>query len=89
MLWLIVVASVAGFLLGVCLRVPAVIVASAAIVLTSLVVMPFGQWSLIGGTMFTVALLCSLQGGYLVGAAVLLSSSTRSRSTRTTADLPF
>jgi hypothetical protein len=86
MLWLIVIASGIGILLGLWLRVLVLGVASAAIVLTSLVLMPFGQWSQMAGAVFTVALLCSLQCGYVVGA--LLSSSCTRVNSRRTADLP-
>jgi hypothetical protein len=86
MFWLVVIASGAGVLLGLRLRAPSVLAASVAIVLASLVLMPFGQWSFVAGTMFTVALLTALQFGYLVGL-VLLSAWTRANPQRT-ADLP-
>ena len=86
MLWLVVIVGGIGFLLGLWLRVLVLGVASAAIVVTCLVVMPFGQWSLMTGTVFAVALLCSLQCGYVVGA--MLSSSCRRVNSRRTADLP-
>lgn len=59
-----------GLILGLRLRVAPVVAASAAITLACLVLLPFGDWSLMGGLSFAFGLLCALQSGYLLGSVV-------------------
>jgi hypothetical protein len=76
MLWLLVTASALGILLGLWLRVSALLGASVALVVTTAVLMTLGQWSLLQAIGFIFILLSTLQVGYLVG---LLLSGARTR----------
>ena len=71
MLWALVLAGGTGFVVGLGLRVPALVVASALTTLISVIVVPLAQWSLTARAAYTVALLCLLQWGYLAGATLL------------------
>ena len=68
MLWLFIMAAVAGLLLGLALlRVLAVLAASIALVVTAVVWMTRGQWGLLDTIVYTLLLLASLQCSYLLG----------------------
>jgi hypothetical protein len=70
MFWLVVMASGLGIVLGVWLRVHAVTIASSAIVLGNVVLMPIQPRPVLQAVTSTIALLCALQCGYLVGLMV-------------------
>ena len=68
MLWALALVSGMGLLLGLRLRVPAVLAASGILVVSCIAVMPFTGWSLLPAAAFIFGLLTALQCGYLVGA---------------------
>jgi hypothetical protein len=72
MVWALALVSGMGLLLGLRLRVPAVLAASGILVVSCFVVMPFAHWSLLPAAAFIFGLLTALQCGYLVG--LMLSS---------------
>ena len=76
MLWLLLTAIALGILLGLWLRVSALLGASVALVVATAVLMTLGQWSLLQAIGFIYLLLITLQVGYLVG---LLLSGARTR----------
>src|SRR6516164_5678389 len=76
MLWLLVTASAFGILLGLWLRVSALLGASVVLVVATAVLMTLGQWSLLQAIGLIYLLLITLQLGYLVG---LLLSGARTR----------
>ena len=76
MLWLLLPAGGAGVLLGLWLRVPALLAASVALVGTAAVLMTLGEWPLGEAIAFIFMLLTALQVGYLVGL-LLPSAWTR------------
>ncbi len=67
MLWALALASGMGILLGLRLRAPAVLAASAILVASCVAVVPFADWSLLEAVAFIFGALAALQGGYLVG----------------------
>jgi hypothetical protein len=73
MLWLVTTAAGVGILFGLRLQVASVIAASAVIALTALVLMPFGEASLVEQLAFTGLLLFALQCGYLAGLAIFVT----------------
>jgi hypothetical protein len=77
MFWLVVMAGGIGIVLGVCLRVHAVTIASSAIVLANVVLMPLQPRPVMQAVTSTFALLCALQCGYLVGLMVRMSARER------------
>ena len=87
MFWLVVMVSGIGFVLGLWLRVHAVIIASSAIVLANVVLMPQQPRPVMQAVTSTFALLCALQCGYLVGLMVSYVW-TRADTSHRTADLP-
>ena len=76
MLWAVAISACAGLLLGLSLRVPAVVAASLATVVACIVVAQFANWSLLQTAVHSLALLTTLQTGYLLG---LMLSCVRSR----------
>jgi hypothetical protein len=70
MVWAVVIAGGAGLLLGLWLRVPAVLPASAVAVATGMVLTTLTNWPLLHSVMYCAALLATLQVGYLVGGAL-------------------
>ena len=80
MLWLLLTASALGILLGLWLRVSALLGASVALVVAATVLMTLGQWSLLQAIGFIYLLLITLQVGYLVG--LLLSGARRHLASR-------
>jgi hypothetical protein len=87
MLWLTVIAGGIGTLLGLWLRIYAVIAVSCVIVLASAVLIALLPWPLLQTAALTFALLAVLQCGYLAGC-LLSSVWTRASSVQRTADLP-
>jgi hypothetical protein len=87
MFWLVVMASGIGVVLGLWLRVYAVILASSAIVLANVVLMPLQPRPVMQAVTSTIALLCALQCGYLV-ALMVPYVWARAGASRRTADLP-
>lgn len=77
MLWATVIAGGSGLLLGLWLRAPAVLAASAATVAACIVVLPFANWSLLAAILFGFGLSTALQLGYLAG---LMLSCARARA---------
>jgi hypothetical protein len=78
MLWMFAMAGGVGLLLGgLCLRLPSVLVASVALVLLGIVLMPLAQWSLPAAGAFLFALLGALQCGYLAGLMLSWSPTRR------------
>jgi len=73
MLWLLVAVGAFAVLIGLWLRVPAVLVASMALAATTVVLMTLGQRPLLEAIVFIFTLLTTLQVGYLAG--VILSSA--------------
>jgi hypothetical protein len=71
MIWLILVAGGIGILLGLKLRMTSVLAASLAILATSLIVLPFSDWSFVSGAVFIAALITAVQFGYLLGLLLL------------------
>jgi hypothetical protein len=72
-----------GLLLGVSLRVPAVLAASAAIVVVSLFIAPFADVHVATAALTTLGSLVALQCGYLGGLAVACAwSRVRSPAVR-------
>jgi hypothetical protein len=67
MLWLLAAACGFGILLGLRLRMPALVAASMAVVLLSSVGMPLADWSPLKSITSSFVLLGALQAGYLVG----------------------
>ena len=65
--WAFVVASATGLLLGLWLRVFAVLAASLVTVFACIVLAPITNWSLLTGIVFCAGLLATLQVSYLVG----------------------
>jgi len=70
--WLLVVACGLGVLLGLWMRLPSIVAASAALVLLSAVVMPLAGWSPLTTIVSIFALLGALQCGYLIGVGLSL-----------------
>jgi uncharacterized membrane protein AbrB (regulator of aidB expression) len=70
--WLLVVACAVGILLGLWMRIPSIVAASAALVLGCSVGMPLAGWSLLTALMYIFALLGALQCGYLIGVGLSL-----------------
>ena len=87
MLWALALASGMGLLLGLRLRVPSVLAASAILVVCCVAVMPFANWSFLPAAAFTFGLLGALQCAYLAGL-MLSCAWTRARSSPATAGLP-
>jgi hypothetical protein len=67
MLWLSLTAAGIGVLLGLCVRVPAVLAASGALVLACIGHTALAPWSLLAAVASTFGALAALQGGYVVG----------------------
>ena len=67
LLWALVIAGGTGLLLGLWLRVPAVLAASAATVVACTVLLPIANWSLLTAILFGFGLSTALQFGYLAG----------------------
>jgi hypothetical protein len=82
MLWLLVSASALGLLLGLWLRVAALLGASVALAVTTAVLMALGHWSLLQAIGFIFILLSTLQVSYLVGGLLLSGVWTRLRNSR-------
>jgi hypothetical protein len=76
MFWGAVAAAGSGLLLGLWVRVPAVIAVSAAIVVACIIVFLLGNWSLLTALLFGFGLSTVLQLGYVAGVAL---SCARSR----------
>jgi hypothetical protein len=73
MIWLIAVGGGIGVLLGLfTLRAYAVAFVSVALILLSLTIVPFAQWSLLLTIAFMFGLVSALQCGYLIGVALSL-----------------
>jgi hypothetical protein len=70
MVWAVIIAGGTGLLLGLLLKVPAVLAASALAVLAGMVLTSLTSWSLLDTLMYCGALLATLQVGYLVGGAL-------------------
>jgi hypothetical protein len=87
MLWLMAAATGTGILLGLRLRVPSVVAASAGVVVVCIVLMLRAQWSLLAAMAFMFATLAALQCGYLVGL-MLSYVWIRVRSSPNCANLP-
>ena len=68
--WAIIVAGATGLLLGLWLRVPAVVFASAMAVLAGIALTSLTDWSLLGSALYCVGLLVTLQIGFLAGGAL-------------------
>jgi hypothetical protein len=81
MLWLLVTASALGLLLGLWLRVAALLGASVALAMTTAVLMALGHWSLLQAIGFIFILLSTLQVSYL-GGLLLSVVWTRLRNSR-------
>jgi hypothetical protein len=75
-LWAVAISACTGLLLGLALRVPAVIAASLATVIACIVLAPLANWSLLQIAIHSLILLTTLQAGYLFG---LMLSCVRSR----------
>ena len=75
-LWAVAISACTGLLLGLSLGVPAVIAASLATVVACIVLAPLANWSLLQTAIHSLALLTTLQTGYLLG---LMLSCARSR----------
>lgn len=73
MLWHVLTAAGVGILFGLRLQVASVIAASAVIAFAALLMMPFGEASLMEQISFTVILLFALQCGYLAGLVLFLT----------------
>ncbi len=79
--WLLIVACSLGILLGLWMRVPAIVAASIGLVLLCTAAMPLASWSPLTALMYIFALLAALQCGYLIGVALSLPWATaRSRA---------
>jgi hypothetical protein len=66
-MWAVMGVVVLGLLVGVCFRVPALLVAAAATVAGNIVVGLFGDVSHDSVLLSTLGLLLALQGAYLIG----------------------
>jgi hypothetical protein len=84
--WLLVVACASGILLGLWMRVPTVVAASAALVLSCAVAMPLTGWSAWAAIAYVFALLAALQCGYVVGVGLSLPSMNASTRPQPSAD---
>ena len=67
LLWALAIAGGTGLLLGLWLRVPAVLAASAATVAACTILLPFANWSLLTAILLGFGLSIALQFGYLAG----------------------
>jgi hypothetical protein len=70
MVWAVIIAGGTGLLLGLLLKVPAVLAASALAVVAGMVLTTLTSWSLLDTLIYCGALLATLQVGYLVGGAL-------------------
>jgi hypothetical protein len=77
MLWLLIMATALGVLLGaLSLRVHAVLIASCIVVALGILLIPLAHVSLLKAVAATFGLLAALQCGYLAGL-ILSSAATR------------
>jgi hypothetical protein len=74
-IWAVIIAGGTGLLLGLWLRVPAVLAASVVAVGAGVVLAALTSWSLLGTALYCGALLATLQVGYLVGGAMACARS--------------
>lgn len=79
MLWIIIIAALAGVSLGVRLRVPALIAASAVTVIGCGAAAPLAEWSPLTAALYVMGCLTALQAGYLAG---VIAHGNRSRNTQ-------
>ena len=70
MLWAVIAVSGMGLLLGLWLRVPAIIAASGVTVIAFIALAPLTQWSLLAIVLLGFGSLTALQIGYLVGVTL-------------------
>jgi hypothetical protein len=75
MIWAIAIAGGTGVLIGVWLQVPAVLFASAVAVLAGIVHTSLTSWPLFEAVVYCVALLVTLQAGFLLGGALACGRS--------------
>ena len=73
MLWHVITAAGVGILFGLRLQVASIIAASAVIAFAALLMMPFGEASLVEQISYTALLLFALQCGYLAGLVIFLT----------------
>ena len=73
MQWLVMTVGGVGILFGLRLQVASIIIASAAIALVALFVVPISEASPMEHLGYTAALLSALQFGYLAGLVVFLT----------------
>lgn len=79
MIWAVVIAGGTGLLLGLWLRVPAVMFASAMAVLAGIALTSLADWSLLASVLYCAGLLVALQVCFLAGGAL---ACVRSREKR-------
>jgi hypothetical protein len=70
MVWAVIVAGGTGLLLGLWLRLPAVLAASVVAVFAGVALTALSNWSLFTSAMYCMSLLTALQVGYLVGGGL-------------------
>ncbi len=70
MIWAVIIAGGTGLLLGLLLKVPAVLAASVVAVAAGMALTTLTSWPLLDTFMYCGALLATLQVGYLVGGAL-------------------
>ena len=75
MIWAVIIAGGAGLLLGLLLKVPAVLAASVVAVAAGMALTTLTSWPLLDTVIYCGALLVILQVGYLVGGALACARS--------------
>lgn len=75
MLWAYAAAGGLGLLLGLRYRVPAVVLASAAVALASVFVAPFAGWSLWATVVTAFVGVLALQCGYVAGLGLACAAA--------------
>jgi hypothetical protein len=74
-IWAVIIAGGMGLLLGLLLKVSAVLAASVVAVAAGLVLTTLTNWPLLDTLVYCGALLATLQIGYLVGGALACARS--------------
>ena len=80
MTWMLFIGCGLALLLGLFMRLPSVIAASAALVLSGSIVLPLAGWPALAAIAYLFALVSALQCGFLIGVGVSQSWTMRNRT---------